>query len=1338
MKNEGQWIDSTLYLFKSGHFQASFHSDKIVFAIANPKTSEYVLHKPLPGENTPSDPRIILQIWEIRYKSALPFHYKTGAPAESKVGYSRIHKAGKIVYPEQFENLIIEDLYEGVDARFSSENGVFKIDYIIKPGIQPNVEFSIEGFNNSMIDEKGNIWLESEFGRLIDSIPHSYEQNPTKTPVDVKYRQTGKNSFALQFPDEFSNTHGTVVDPFYLDYSTYFYGSNSINTWTYIYDVNVDIDNNSYVTGITYDKFTGKPGTFDTTLAGGSDAFLCKIPSGGGKPDFFVYVGGSLMDYGYAMATKENGDSYLTGYTVSTDFPITSGVLEPVKPNSTRYTSFVTGIKADGSSLIYSTYIKGYCWVIQVNETGQVYIAPYGDRLYPITANINPLGQVGGSFEANIIRLNTSGSSILNCVELKGSGVEYVYALSIDKKDQVYAAGWTNSDNLPVTAGRNNFGGFFKGGTYDGFLFKVDSGFTKYLISKYIGTSGYDYISAITVDDNEDIFIQGIAGANDLPAATNTFPGGSSSGWNGANFIMRIFKNGYFPRWTTYIANSTYAWRQRISVNAKNECVFAGSTNNTTLPVTSDAYQKTLKGGWDGFIGKMSIDGAIKYLSYFGGDGTDYFFAVQTRRIGCVTHIVMGGWGFGSGFPTYNAWKSSLPSGNNSFVGRLVKWRDTLLVDPIDFGKNVVQCDRNYRILEAGNPGASYEWQDKSKLSYFIVQEPGKYWVTATYGCGSKSDTVTFKIAYSAKPYFPKDTLICDKYGLTLDAKNDTIKGIKYSWNTGDTTQKILANTSGKYKVSMWTPVCQWRYDSIQVTKQYKPIRGIWQKDTLLCKPFSLTLPSGSDTITATYLWNTSDSTRNITVNKSGFFHVKISNQCGTLQDTIKIDSDSIPTISYHTDTLICDKDSFFIQRKGHSKWTTFIWNDGNADSARFFTKSGNYTVQISNSCKSYTDTVKLTINKIPKPFTLNNLLWCDNKQLIQTVIDNSFANIRWSTGDTGNQLLIKDTGIITATAQNLCGTSTASFRVERGFSPIINLGSDTLICDANLWQITPKSISFLNQIVWDNGSYISKRNISNSGKYWATGTNNCGKTADTIYISFLNSPKVTAPPDLSFCDFINPIPTLKAVSSGGTSIYSWSTGESGLSIKGNNEGTYIVTGTNECGTDRDSVTISVFNSPAPDLGIDTAFCGSFAYPLTVGIGYKAVTWSNGSSANNITATQYGKYTVKVTDYNGCFGNDEITIGSNCKLIWYMPTAFSPNGDGKNDIWGPTIKDVQELKMAIYNRWGEKIWENRDGQIFWDGNCGSVMAPEGVYTWTASFRSNFKPYYKSGVLTLLR
>ena len=1336
IKNQGQWKDGSQYQFRSGQFQAIFFPDKILFSVAKAKQAPSPTKTKFTAHQQHQDPEMIFQVWEIAYSGAGLHQYVSENPIESRVGYVLAGNNSNITYPEQYSALSIKNLYPGVDARFSENNGVLKIDYIIAPGQLPEIAFSIKGFKQTAVDENGNIVLQSEYGRIVDSIPHSYSQNKEHTSVSVGYEKMGPDQFRLKFPAGFENPHGLVVDPFYMDYSTYFYGNNFVGSWTYIYDVDVDDYNNSYITGITYDKFPGKPGTYDTTLAGASDAFLCKIPSGGGKPDYFIYVGGSSYEYGYAIATKENGDAYLTGYTVSTDYPVTSGVFEPKKPTAS-YSSFVTGIKSDGSALIYSTFIRGYCWVIDVNEQGQVYVAPYGDALYQVTKDINPPGQVGGGMEANIIRINATGTAILNCVALIGSGTEYVYALSIDKKNQVYAAGWTNSDNLPVTLGTKNFGGFYKGGSWDGFLFKVDSAFTKFLISKYIGTSGYDYISAIAVNDNEDIFIQGIAGANELPVATNAFPGGSNTGFGGSAFIMRIFKNGVFPRWTTYITNSTYAWRQRISINTKDECVFAGSTSNNNLPTTTDAYQKTLKGGYDGFIGKLSIDGAIRYLSYFGGSGTDYFFAVQTRRIGCVSHILMGGWGSGNDYPTLNAWKSTI---NNNFAstGRLVKWRDTLKVDPIDFGPDVIQCDRNYRILDPGNPGADYKWQDGSKLSYFIVQKPGKYWINASYGCGFKTDTISFKIAYSAKSYFRKDTLICNRYGLQLDAKNDTIKGIKYLWNTGDTTRKIFANSSGKYLVSMWTPVCQWRYDSIVVNKQYKPIRGIHQADTLLCKPLLLNLRAGTDTITAAYLWNTGDTVNQISINKANRYHVAISNVCGSLLDTVGILADSIPTVSFKTDTLICDKDSFVISRNGFSKWTTLSWNDGSKDSSRTFKTPGTYSVNIQNTCKGYTDTVKLKMGKIPKPFSLTNMLWCDNNQLYQTVYDNGFAKIRWSTGDTGKQLLIKDTGVIVATAESNCGISSATFRVSRGFSPIIIMGKDTLVCNANSFNIIPKSVKHLSEITWENGLKSMNRTISNNGKYWASGTNNCGTITDSIQVEFLNAPVADAPADLSFCDIVNPAPTLTAKASGGAATYAWNNGDLGLTTRANNGGTYVITGVNACGKTTDSTRIVVHPSPLPNLGIDTAFCGTFAYPLNAGNGWKQVIWSNGSSSPAIVANNFGQYRVTVTDINGCSGSDEITIGSNCKLIWYIPTAFTPNNDGRNDLFTPTIKDVQDLNMKIYDRWGSQVWDNKGQTNAWDGNINGNLAPEGVYIWRAEFRSNFKPYYKEGTVTLMR
>ena len=1335
IKNEGQWDDESLFHFSQGHFRAVFLKDRIQYGLArlkNPEAAEN-LGKLSTVAQEPENPEYIVQVWEIKYNAANAFLYEATKPQESNIGYLNQNTGGRILYPQLFAGLSIKNLYPGVDAEFKiDEAGKLKIDYRCASSTHAGmINFSITGFDKTYLNSTGSICMQSRYGVVTDSIPASFSGDGFTKPVPVAYRQIQPNTFGLNIEKNAADINSPLlIDPFYLDYSTYFYG-NQVSGWTYVYDVEVDENNNSYVTGYTTDKYPGTPGTYDTTLNGSADGFLGKIPSSGGKPIYVIYLGGSNTEYSYSLAATNKGDCFVTGYSYSSDYPTTNGVIETTRPSSTSYTSFVTGIKSDGKSLIYSTYLKGYNWVIDVNETGQVYIAPYGDNPYPITRNINPPGQVGGGFEANVIRLNASGSAILDCVELTGSGTEYVYGLSVDKKNQVYAAGWTNSDNLPVTYGQKNFGGVYMGGSYDGFLFKIDSAFTKYLIAKYIGTKGYDYLSGITVNDDEEIFIQGIAGANDLPAATNGFPGGSSA------FIMRIYKNGAFPRWTTYITTNTYAWRQRLTISAKDEAVFGGTTWSTTLPVTSDAFQKTNKGGADGYAGKIGIDGSIKYLTYFGGSGTDYLFAVQAKRIGCVSHLIMGGYCGSNNFPLKNEWKST-PRGGFFWTGAVIKWRDTLKVDPIDLGPDVLNCDRNYRIIEAGNPGASYRWQNGDTFSYFIVQKPGKYWVTATYGCGSKSDTIIFKIAPSAKPWMPKDSLICNRFGALLDARNDTIKGIRYKWNTGDTTRTILASKSGLYKVEMWTPVCNWRYDSIYITKLYTPTAGINANDTLLCLPFNIKLKAGTDTIQAQYLWNRGDTLPEISTMKAGLFRVNISNPCGALADSVLIKSDSAETIHYSTDTLLCDRDSFVIERNTTSPNTGFRWNDGSNAARKTFKQSGVYWVKIGNSCSSYSDTVKVKFRKKPQPLSPVSFLWCDTLKLYQVISNNSFARITWSTGDTGFKLAIKDTGLLWVQAQTDCGTEKENFTVLRGFSPVVQLRTDTLLCDLNQFTIVPNKLLNSPAVAWNTGANTPTLTVNKAGKYVLSSTNACGTASDSIHIDFLKSPAVSMPPNRQFCGALNGPVVLNAVASGGPANYTWSNGSSGLNTTANAPGIYYLSAQNRCNSVTDSCIVRVFPLPKPDLGTDTAFCGQFSYLLNAGNSWSSVIWSSGQTTQSIFAYDYKTYRVTVTDGNGCTGSDEINIGSNCKLIWYIPDAFTPNADGKNDVFVPVMKDVQDLSISIYDRWGSKIFEGTDNNPGWNGTINGQPAPEGVYSWVASFRSNFKPHYKKGVVTLLR
>ncbi|MBS3913590.1 MAG: gliding motility-associated C-terminal domain-containing protein [Bacteroidetes bacterium] len=1342
IQNAGQWSDGSLFYFANGDIQATFFKDRVRFAMV--RISE---HKH-PGEFTEvkgeriqrktEESRVQAQVWDLIYANASDFRIEASEQEKSYMGFVNQNTNSKILYPNAYKTLTIRGLYNGVDAQFVIENGQLKINYLFDNQNKiSNIRIQINGWQKTSVNSNGNLVLSGKYNEITDSIPMSYLQvGNNKISVTAKYIQLSENYFGFALESQPDGDLPLVVDPLYLDYSTYFYGKLN-NGGNYIYDVEVDKNNYSYLVGYTNDKFDGTPGTYDTIL-NNTDGFLAKMPIAGGTPLYIIYIGGSQWEYAYAMAATANGDCYVTGYTMSTDFPTTSGVLEPSRPSSSTYTSFVFAIKSDGSTLIYSSYIRGWSWVVDVNEQGQVYIAPYGDAPYTETANINPVGQVGGNPEANVIRLNSAGSKILDCVTLKGDYAEYVYALTVDAKNQVYVAGATNSDNLPVTSGLKNFGGAFKGGSYDGFLFKIDSGFTKYLISKYIGTTGYDYISAITVNDLEEIFIEGIAGAAELPVATNSYPGGgSTTGWGGASFIMKIQKSGLYPMWTTYIINNTWAWRQRISVNAKDEVLFAGTTWANNLPTTSDAYQKTLKSAPDGYLGKLGTLGQINYLSYYGGSNYEYLFAVQTKRIGCVTQLIMGGYSASKDWPLKNPWKSA-PSGTGFWSGAVCKWRDTLRVDPIEIGPDQVICDRVYRILDAGNKGASYKWSTGDTVRSIIAKQPGKYWVTASYGCGYVSDTAVYKTTPSAKLYLPSDTLVCDQYTVVLDARNDTIKGIRYLWSTGDTTQTTKVTKSGIYYLEMQTPVCGVRYDTINLDKQYSPKTGITPRDTTVCMPFNLDLYSGSDTIKAAYLWNTGDTTRNITIQKAGIYEVKINNICGIISSQTEITSDTVPTISYTVDSLLCDKSAYITPTGNKSSYTALKWSDGADSLVRTFHQSGNWTVEIKNQCATRTDTVKLVFETTPKAFTIPDYTWCDSIFASFKINDNLNTTIYWSTGDTGHVFNIDKTGMVIGKAINLCGSASDTFNVIAKYTPVVLLGKDTLVCDQKTFLIQPVTLKNFDSIYWNNGIKTNTLNITQPGIYSLHAMSSCGTAIDDIEIKFLEKPTVNTSQDALFCDAVTSGFTIDATLGGGLATGAWNDGSTNLILPVNTSGTYIYKSTNACGTDADTTLVDLYISPVVDLGLDSSYCGLPDITFDAGIGFASYLWNNGSTGQYLKLKEFGKYSVTVTDQHGCKGSDEIEITAFCNLIFYVPASFTPNHDGVNDMFGPVSKDVENLRFHIYNRWGQEVFFTNDPNGKWDGTFSGLSVNDGVYVWKANFSSYNKRYEMNGVITLLR
>jgi hypothetical protein len=191
----------------------------------------------------------------------------------------------------------------------------------------------------------------------------------------------------------------------------------------------VDEDGNTYVCGDFLDDFPSTPGAYDRTYNGRTDAFVFKLNSNGSALEYSTFLGGNHLDLGFAIVVDDEGAAYVAGNTNSDDFPTTSGVLQEKNASaSTASDGFLTKISADGSSLVYSTYIGG-------------------------------------------------------------SELEVINDLCLNPDGTIYVAGYTQSNDLPLSAG-----GFqmTHNGKAEGFLLKISSDANKVLYGTYYGGSGSD------------------------------------------------------------------------------------------------------------------------------------------------------------------------------------------------------------------------------------------------------------------------------------------------------------------------------------------------------------------------------------------------------------------------------------------------------------------------------------------------------------------------------------------------------------------------------------------------------------------------------------------------------------------------------------------------------------------------------------------------------------------------------------------------------------------------------------------------------------------------------
>ena len=146
-------------------------------------------------------------------------------------------------------------------------------------------------------------------------------------------------------------------------------------------------------------------------------------------------------------------------------------------------------------------------------------------------------------------------------------------------------------------------------------------------------------------------------------------------------------------------------------------------------------------------------------------------------------------------------------------------------------------------------------------------------------------------------------------------------------------------------------------------------------------------------------------------------------------------------------------------------------------------------------------------------------------------------------------------------------------------------------------------------------------------------------------------------------------------------------------------------------------------SNPQVDLGNDTSICEGQTISLNAGT-YTAYEWSDGSFLPANTFGQPGVFWVVVTDDFDCQDTDTLKANDHCPFTLYVPNAFSPNGDGRNDLFRAYGKDLHDFHLTVFNRWGELVFESFDLNDTWDGAVNGQRAQGSVFVWKIDFRAH--------------
>ncbi len=1187
-----------------------------------------------------------------------------------------------------FSSISYENIYKNIDLNIYDLDNNLKWDFIVKPNTDPSIiKLNYQGVDKIRI-KNNNLEITTSVNTIIELKPIAYQKDERGNTKEIacKYHLKG-NLLSFKFPKGYDKSKDLIIDPT-LVFATY--SGSGADNWGF--SATYDSKGFLYAGGVAFMAgYPTTPGAFQSTYASYVDVAITKYDTTGTFLIYSTYLGGEQSEAPASLIVNRNDELFVLGTTSSIGFPTTSQSYDTTFNGGTSmwtssqisYTNgsdlFVTHFNTSGNQLIGSTYLGG-----SSND------------------GVNPRSYLVYNYSD----------------DLRGE-------IACDIHNNIYIASSTLSGDFPIAGNtfqttKDNFS--------DGVVVKMDNLLSTVIWSTFIGGNDSDAVYGIKVSKKQDVFITGGTQSTNL----NTSTGAYQTNYQGGNtdgFVARISKDGKSLTNCSYIGSSKYDQSYLIDLDRYSNVYLFGQTLDTGNTFIYNALWNSPKDGQ--FIIKLNSKLDTRSWATTWGNGNPGIDVVPSAfMVDLCNRVYLSAWGGGTNANNHGKGNTyGLPISSSPIQST---------TDGSDYYLMVMTDDASALDYGSYYGGSSSDEHVDGGTSRF--DNKGRIYQNVCAGCGGHSD-------------FP------------------TTSGC---WSSANPSGNC---NNGVFKVDFNIPAIVADYDIPPVL--CLPDTSFFNNTSFLSHP-SLTQ----------YSWDFDDG--NTSSNKSpwhiyansGIYNVKLiiyDPQSCNLRDTI---IQQVVVLSGATSTLpteyICEGGNIQIgilpiqDTSVHFNWSPLInLSDPNiCNPYANPTSTTSYTMTATNGL--CTDTMHQTVEVIQlvanagndTTICLSNItltgngnyndlhyLWSSTNNFTDTLNNFPYTN-------TYNHTFTNPLYLYLEISKLGCSAYDSVFVGQRIITSASNIqppkcnGENTGSISLNvIGGGTP------HNYLWNSGHNTKDINNLTAGIYTLTITDSdgCLSYFDTILtepeILISDTASINIPCEIACIGkaFANP--------QGGTSPYNWQW-DDGMSQSTNPaialcQGTYNVTvsDANNCITTNqvtilDSAANIIFDAwtqrdtiyEGEEVEIFATNLGSaYNYLWTPSDGLSDVTIPNPVANPNTTTT----YIVETEDAFGCYWTDTVTIYVTdvvCDEPYiYVPNAFTPNNDGKNDYLKVESIVGYEMTFMIYDRWGELVFETTNIDDKWDGNYKGKKLNPGVYVYHLNFRCyNHQVFSKKGNITLIR